>query len=983
MFLKRIEMQGFKSFADKVVINFENSVTGVVGPNGCGKSNITDAIRWVLGEQSVKSLRGSMMSDVIFAGSADRKKVNMAEVTLVFDNTNRFLSSELDEIEITRRLYRDGQDAEYLINRNHVRLKDVINLILDSGLGKDSLSMISQGNISSFAEAKPIERRTIFEEAAGVSKYKKRKMESLSKLERTKDNIERTQDILNELERQVSPLKKQAIKAEIFREKKARLEEIEIAVLVEDIDLLNSQIEEAKKTLFNIETQTVMHQTTIQVHENNNTEIKKEIVELEKKVNKLQEKLMNTINEIQQLETRKIELDEKRKYAIEIGTSEEKAKQIQSLLKEAKFEYEDRMDRLSKYNTEINLYSEDLSQIALSIADQSTKKEESENIIRRYQNREEFLSNLLKDPFNSQSGVKSVMDNQQSLSGVLGVVVQILKPESGYEEALSVALGGLMYNIVTNNEDSARLAINFLKRNQSGRATFLPLNVLQYRAVNKEHEIICNNTKGYLGVASNFVTCDDEYTIIKDAFLNNVLVTDNLENGNKLASLIKFKYKIVTIEGDVIHKGGSITGGKIKNSTSLLTVKKELGEIVNLIDSQKASSTIIQQKLQDYLKKRNDVERNLMDRRINAAKLEPIVDAKRAKYEKLKSDYELIRPNDSSLKNDEEKSFADEIIIKLNDVYSSRDEITSEIRSTQEFRMKLSNEYERKEVQIRQIRKEYELASASKNAILIDQAKLETKLDNDLQRLATAYQLTFEFAKTKVKENNLENSKDEVLQLRQEIDRLGNVNMNAPEEYAEVNERYEFLNTQIKDLIESREKLLSVIDEMDHVMSRQFKEMFDAINSELNNTFRALFGGGKAKLILEDPNDILNTGIDVDVQPPGKAVQNIRLFSGGEKSLIAICVLFSILKVRPVPLCIFDEVEAALDQGNVERFARYIKNFTQQTQFIVVTHRPGTMQQCEILYGVTMQKQGVSQMLKVELKDAIDLADESQKEVKL
>ncbi|SJZ90548.1 chromosome segregation protein SMC [Anaerorhabdus furcosa] len=979
MFLKRVEMQGFKSFADKVVINFEHSVTGVVGPNGCGKSNITDAIRWVLGEQSVKSLRGTTMTDVIFAGSADRKMVGMAEVTLVFDNTKRSLNSELDEIEVTRRLYRNGQDAEYLINRNNVRLKDVVDLILDSGLGKDSLSMISQGNISSFAEAKPQDRRAIFEEAAGVSKYKKRKMESLAKLERTKENIDRTQDILSELERQVSPLKRAAKKAELYKEKKTRLEEIEIAVLVEDINTINQQIEDAKKTLFNIESQTTMFQTTIQVHETQNLESKKEVNDLEKEINKLQENLMKVVNEIQILETRKIELDEKRKYVVEVGTSEEKAKQLQSLLEEARVEYEDRKSRYDQCQINIELLSEQLSQVAMQYAEFSQKNNEENGMLRRLQNRKEFLDNLLKDPFNSQGGVKSVVDNAASLHGVLGVIAQIMQPTEGYEEAISVALGGTMYNIVTSDEEAARNAINFLKKNQSGRATFLPLTVLQPRNISRENQIVCENTKGYLGVASDFVQCENRFIPVKEAFLQNVLVTDTLENGNNLASLLKYNYKIVTLDGDVIHKGGSMTGGKSKNSTSLLTVKKEVDEINQSIELQIAACELAEKNVQETQRKREELERGLMESRIGSAQLEPVVDAKRAKYEKLKNDYELIRPNGDDGLGD--ANFADEVVLKLNEAYSGRDEITNSIRSKREYRMKMSQDVDRKEQQIRQIRKDLETASASQNAIRIDQARLETKLENNLQRLATEYQLTYEFAKTKVNDSHIENAKEEVLQLRSEIERLGNINMNAPQEFEEVNERYEFLDKQVKDLISSRDKILSAIDEMDHVMKKQFKEMFDAINNELNDTFRALFGGGKAKLVLEDPSDILNTGVDIDVQPPGKSVQNIRLFSGGEKSLIAICVLFSILKVRPVPLCIFDEVEAALDQGNVERFARYLKNFREDTQFIVVTHRPGTMQQCEVLYGVTMQKQGVSQMLRVELKDAIDMAD-GQEEVK-
>ena len=399
MFLKRIEMQGFKSFADKVVINFDHEITGVVGPNGCGKSNITDAIRWVLGEQSAKSLRGSSMSDVIFAGSVDRRPVNMAEVTLVFDNSNHSLNSDLQEIEVTRRLYRN-QEAQYLINRNPVRLKDVVDLILDSGLGKDSLSMISQGNITSFAEAKPIERRAIFEEAAGVSKYKKRKMESLAKLERTKDNIERSQDILNELEKQVSPLKRQAKKAKLYKEKKERLEQIEIAVLVEDITNLLQEIEEAKKSLFDAETKQTMYQTSIQIQENELNDHREQVNELEKEINHLQEKLMQTINEIQILETRKIEIDEKRKYTIEIGDREAKISQLKQLLLEAKLEFEDRSSRLNVLEKDIQLKNNRLSNIALNISDQRQLYDQANAQVRRLENRKEILENMSKQPFN-------------------------------------------------------------------------------------------------------------------------------------------------------------------------------------------------------------------------------------------------------------------------------------------------------------------------------------------------------------------------------------------------------------------------------------------------------------------------------------------------------------------------------------------------------------------------------------------------------
>lgn len=976
MFLKRVEMQGFKSFADKVVIHFDHSITGVVGPNGCGKSNITDAIRWVLGEQSVKSLRGNTMTDVIFAGSADRRMVNLAEVTLVFDNSKHQLNSDAEEIEVTRRLYRNNAEAEYLINRVPCRLKDIVNLTLDTGLGRDSLSMISQGNISSFAEAKPQERRAIFEEAAGVSKYKKRKLESLSKLERTKDNLDRVQDIVNELERQVTPLKRQARKAEIYREKKERLKEIEIAVLVNDIDHLNQDIEQADKALFELETQTTMQKTTIQVHETAVQQARGKVNKLDFEINHLQDELLKTINEINTLDTRRIELDEKRKYVIEVGNAEEKAKELNSLLEEARMEYENRKNRMNQLNTDIELLSSQLSQAALDLVEATQKSDEASMTLRRLENRREVLENQIKQPFNSQVGVRSIMENKESFKGVLGVVGQSLKAHSGYEEAISVALGGALYNIVTQDDAAARSCIEFLKKNQSGRATFLPLSVLRSRSVSQEHAIICNNTEGYLGVASDFVDCHPVFNPVKASLLQNVLVTDNLLNGNKLAQLLKHAYNIVTLEGDVIHRGGSMTGGKTRNTSSLVTIEKEYKEIKQAIDSKQAEKQLADKALQAAEQKRNSLNNQLVEKRISAAQLEPVVDAKRAKFERLQNDLEQLSVNLDSIKT--EDSFQDSLIQKLNENYSKRDEINSSLKVKREERIHTAQEAERKDQQIRQIRKELEQANAKERAIEIDRAGISVKLDEALKRLTEEYQFTFEYAKEKIQAGNYDNAKDEVLQLRNEIAALGNINMNAPEEYSEVNERYEFMIKQMNELLDAREKILTAIDEMDDVMKKLFKEMFDKINAELGDTFRAIFGGGKARLILEDPSDLLNTGIDIDVQPPGKQVQNIRLFSGGEKALIAICVLFSILKARPVPLCIFDEIEAALDQGNVERVARYLKNFKEDTQFIVVTHRPGTMEQCDVLYGVTMQKLGVSQMLKVELKEAVGMAEESE-----
>ena len=974
MFLKRIEMQGFKSFADKTVIAFEHGITGVVGPNGCGKSNIADAVRWVLGEQSAKSMRGEKMNDVIFAGSADRRKLNMAEVTLIFDNTDHILNTTLDEVEVTRKLYRDSGEAEYLINKKSVRLKDIVDLFLDTGLGKDSLSIISQGNVVSFAEAKPVERRGIFEEAAGVSKYKKRRIESLSKLERTKENLDRCGDILLELEKQVSPLKKAARKAEIFREKKQRLEEIEISVLVRDVDEINESISSAEKTLFDIEAKITMYKTNILVSEGKIQESRSHVSELDKEVNVLQDRLMKCMNEIQNLEQRRTEMDEKRKYIIEIGTRQQKAEETRKLMEAAKAEYEDRNERLKAMNTEKKLLQEKINSMAQDLLMKQSAVDQASGILRSLENRKNVLEQLMKNPFNNQAGIRSIMDHKQSLHGILGVTGQVLKAVDGYEEAISTALGGAMNNIITTDEAAARDAIRFLTKNRSGRATFLPLTVCQPHDISKEAEFICENTDGYLGIAADLVECDEKFYPVVDSLLGNVIIVDTMEAGNNLSALTKRQYKIVTREGEVIHKGGSMTGGKVRSNTNIMTMKKEQHDLLKKEDAQKAKLALAKKEwttannLQiQQMEKNQELTRGI-------AALEPVVDVKEAKYEQLKNDLALL----GEAVDTEEEHPADDLIVRLNEAYSERDALTNEIKVKRERRMKEAMDADRKDAQLRQIRKDLSQAEASANAIKVDRGKLEIRLDNNLQRLVSEYSLTYESAKERTMDAEMEDlvqARAEVSTLRSEIQRLGNINMNAPEEYNEINARYEEMKKQIEELTQSRDKILAAIDDMDSVMKKQFKEMFEKINEQFNEIFVSLYGGGKAELILCDPDDLLNTGIEINAQPPGKAVQNNMLFSGGEKSLIALCVLFAILKVKPVPLVILDEVEAALDPGNVERFAQYLHNYTDRTQFIVVTHRVGTMEKADVLFGVTMQHQGVSQMLKVTLKDAIDMSE--------
>lgn len=972
MFLKKIEMQGFKSFADRVIINFDHNVTGIVGPNGCGKSNISDAIRWVLGEQSVKSMRSTSMTDVIFNGSENRKKVNLAEVSLSFNNEKKALNSDYEEVEVTRRLYRDTKESQYLINKVPCRLRDIHDLVLDTGMGRDSLSIISQGTISHFAEAKPQDRRLIFEEAAGVSKYKKRKIESISKLERTKDNMDRMQDIVDEIFKQMNSLRRAAKKAELYIDKKERLKSIEVSVICRDIDELNQLLDTNKEAIFKMETEIASLETNVSVYDHELDDKRNQIFLLDQEVSKGQELMMKYIHEITQLETRKIETDERRKYAIEVGDKQAKAKELSKMLRDAKLEYEDRKKRQIELKADVEFLVQGQYEHNQKIAGYRNDASTLSSAINNLNNRIELLQHRLKRPFEGQQGVQAVLDNKNALSGIHDAIGQLFKPVDEYETAISTALAGSITHIVTTSDQDAVNAINFLKSNRSGRATFIPLTVVRARNVSIDALTVCNHSEGFQGVGSDFINNDDQYDDLRDSLLGNVLIVDTIESANALAKKLRHAYKIVTMDGDVIHRGGIMSGGKNRsNNNSMMSLNKDLKKFEEELLIKKEQLLSNENKSTALSRKISENGDKLMERRLAFAQIGPLVDVKESNYERIKNQYEEL-----GIKEDNEPiEITDDLISKLNNTIMKRDELTSNLSLLRERRNSLNSEVKRKEASFREDRGELNQFTQKIHQLKISEAKYITRLENSLDRLASEYQMTHEYAYENIYDEANSHAREEVQTLRQEILNLGNVNLEAPQEYLDITERYEFLKKQLDDLQASRDKLLSIIEEMDQIMVVQFKEMFDKINDELNDVFSALFGGGKARLILEDEEDLLNTGIDIDVQPPGKSVQNIRLFSGGEKSLIAISVLFAILKARHVPLCIFDEVEAALDQANVERLAHYIQNFAGDTQFILITHRPGTMTQCDVLYGVTMPTKGVSNMLKVKLHEAIELKE--------
>lgn len=973
MFLKRIELQGFKSFADKTVIQFDQDITGIVGPNGCGKSNVNDAIRWVLGEQSVKSLRsGTNMSDIIFSGSEYRKPVNMARVTLVFDNSTRVFDSDFDEIEITRQILRANNEASYFINKTPCRLKDINDLVMDTGLGKDSLSIITQGNISSFADAKPEDRRSLFEEAAGVAKYKKRKKVSLSKLEQTKENLDRLQDILDELERQIGPLEKQAKKAEKYISLRDKLSKIEISVLVEDIDQYNDKINQINKELFDIQAMHTSENAELLKQENRLESIRKEMYALDKQINELQGKYTKAMEENYQLERRKIEQDEKRKYMLQVADKQARQKELQAMLEEARFEYQDRHQRLMQTQQDLNNRRNIVNDLKTKISKARYESDQANNILIQLQNRRQVLENMMKQPFAHQQGVRSVMQARTSISGVYGVVSELLIAHADKALAVNAALGGSIYQIITKNEADARNAISFLKRNRSGRATFLPLSVCHPRKMNEQVITIASTSPGFLGFASECVDCKEIFDPVKERLLGNVIVVDTLQNANETAKRLRYAYKIVTLDGDIVHTGGSMTGGVTKNQSTPVTMRQELETINSKIEGQKIKADnwldeteILTQKLQ----KENDA---IVTLQIELAKLENIYATKKAKYDSILAEYQEL-----GVDIEENSELAqDDLVVQMSKMHAVLDSLSLEIQSLRQTRFDKGNEAEQLENQIRLVRREMSSKQSQIHNYEMEVVKIKTQLENALNRLSTDYEMTYEYALTKKEDVEIESAKEEVIQLRQAISRLGNVNLDAPNEYKEVKERFDFMTSQKEDLEKASQQILAAIDEMDKTMISQFTEMFNKINAELDGVFKAMFGGGRASLSMVDPEDVLNTGIDIDVQPPGKMVKNIQTFSGGEKALIAISVLFAILKARTMPLCIFDEVEAALDQANVERFARYLSHYRGQSQFIAVTHRPGTMEQCDTLYGVTMQKDGVSKVLKVQLKDAVHIAKE-------
>ncbi|WP_024413717.1 chromosome segregation protein SMC [Streptococcus suis] len=1173
MYLKSIEMQGFKSFADKTKVVFDRGVTAVVGPNGSGKSNITESLRWALGESSAKSLRGGKMPDVIFAGTESRKALNYASVVVTLDNSTGFIANKQKEIKVERHIYRSG-DSEYLIDGQKVRLRDIHDLFMDTGLGRDSFSIISQGRVEAIFNSKPEERRAIFEEAAGVLKYKTRKKETESKLAQAQGNLDRLDDIIYELDNQVKPLEKQAQTAKKFLELDGQRKELYLDVLVAQLSLGKEKLSEKEAELESVKTELTSYYKQRSELEQENQNLKEKRHRLSEQLEREQAVLLDLTKLISDLE-RKIEvhklessqnessrqeaqarlenlLTRREQLAEQIEQKKETLAQLDSSLsslkddiaavdKEISYFSEDpdqvldhlreqyvalmqeeaeASNRLTKIQQDIanqislsESKSEDLArlqtekQTAQEVFDKSRKSlEEADHVLRQLlegyqtkkseldqvqtayqaeqgrlfdlldqlkgkQARQSSLEAILKNHSNFYAGVKAVLQAAPSLGGIIGAVSEQLTFDTRYQTALEIALGGASQNVIVEDEATAKRAIAFLKEKRQGRATFLPLTTIKPRQLSGQQVSLLESSEGFLGLASDLVTYQPNLDAIFQNLLGTIAIFDTIDHANQAARATKFQVRMVTMDGAEIRPGGAFAGGSNRNNSTTF-IKPELdallGEIAelssqlqeqeSLVAAKKTSLDQTREALETIKAEGEEARLNQQSARIHqeqaenslvqlsaqydlqmsqvsptilteleeaAAKEEVNVQALNEKKLALDKQINQVRDNRDSIQESlqklqtqkgqltleqaeltsqlrfeqtdlrrlqEEKVVADKEISLLEDMIDQKlealEDTSIEIleeqlqaasdkqNQTNQILIRLKFELEDIDGQFEDLEERLQQARTKNDDLIRKQAKLEAdceqagdKLRTLLGNLTEHFKLSFEAAQSQAKEvENLAVAEQSLKDLERAIRALGPVNLDAIEQYDEVNNRLTFLNEQRTDILSARDLLLDTIHEMDDEVKERFKVTFEAIRESFKQTFKQMFGGGSADLILTE-GDLLTAGVEISVQPPGKKIQSLNLMSGGEKALSALALLFSIIRVKTIPFVILDEVEAALDEANVKRFGDYLNRFDKESQFIVVTHRKGTMAAADAMYGVTMQESGVSKIVSVKLKD--------------
>ncbi len=1183
MFLKYLEVCGFKSFPERVKIEFNKGITGIVGPNGSGKSNISDAIRWVMGEQSVKSLRGGKMEDVIFSGTVERKPVGFAEVSLCFDNSQKVFKIEYDEVLITRRYFRSGE-SEYYINKTSCRLRDIHELLMDTGMGRDGYSVVGQGKIDEIISAKPEDRRVIFEEAAGISKYKYRKQESEKKMQQTEENLVRLLDLISEIESRIEPLRAQSEKAKEFLKLRDELKGIEINLLVNtidrlknslekshsdlkinenDISLANKRIEEYEnqskdlsktseekeisqeenlKKLYDIKNEIVTLENNIVVLENsrsfsneNRTRLENDIKELcaqneeSEKLKEIKNSELNAVkHSLEALSIEKNALDEEygkiehqvgedatiiEKCNSDIVDAYQKLSEINLLLAAKKSEISSLEGKLSDFNDDIELKREDaeiyenrakkeqdilikLKEDKNNLTDsQNSLKGEIEEITKSLTHLNHIINDVTVSLSKSVSEKKMLEDLERDMEGYAHSVKAVIREHNGgrlshikmygtlsklmevppkYAVAIETALGNNLQNIVTEDENDAKKAIEYLKETKGGRATFVPIKAVKGKKLDQTE---FKNLKGYVGIACELIEFDKKFETVMADQLGRIIVVDNMDNAIEFARKTNARHKLVTIEGEVFNAGGSITGGSVNKNVNFLSrgakiaelsekIKSESERFEKLSNDKKSKEEVLENKnnehnillaklsavdneiykseynfnhyteiANDYLKEIEEFENKqtqnvklVEEYKKESAILEKSQKEVNVEIDTLKSKIEQIQEenskhsdkarrlssdimrltieiseleNDISLANQEILNLDLKIKINSEEIDKKQAELDGSGRKDSEIDEKIANirqEISVKNEEIKQKEEEIEAIKNQRNDIslkivniaeqikalnenLIVLAKQQTRIEEKInkqesdmnsanQKLWDDYELTYiSAAENKTEIENFAETQKAVNGIKNAIKALGNVNVGAIEEYAQTKERYDFLSSQRDDLLSAKETLEGVISDIEQLMTKQFKEQLEIINKTFTKVFKELFMGGSAELVLTDEQDVLSAGVEIHAQPPGKKLQNMTLFSGGEKAIIAIALLFSLLEVRPSPVCVFDEIEAALDDVNVLRFAEYLRKMCTRSQFAIITHRRGTMEACDTLYGVTMQQKGVSKLLQLNIDE--------------
>lgn len=975
MYLKSIRAQGFKSFADKLDLEINPGITGIVGPNGSGKSNIVDAVRWVLGEQSVKSLRGqNNMTDCIFSGSESREAQKRAMVALVFDNSDHYLHSDFKEVEIKRIVYSTGEN-EYYINNSRVRLKDITDMFIDSGAGANAFNIISQGNVTDIVNSKSSDRRVIFESAAGVLKYKKRKEESLKKLERTEENLMRIKLVIDELSKTVLPLKEQSVVAKKYLDIKGELESIDVALIAKDITDLNleySKVSEEVKAL---------KEKLITLKDNvGDTRLEKlrlRNIELEEVVNKKKEELLKITEDISNLNGEKKLTLERKKYE----ASKEVIDDNLIKLKESEL----------NVNKNITVLEREILDIEASVNDQREKSEEVKNkllVIKvkkstssnalmeankakfLLENKIEILENNILSAEAAPVSVRNILNNP-IIHGVHNTIGKLLDIPEKYVIATDIALGASSNYLVVDDDNVALSAIDFLKERKLGRATFYPLNVIKSKYVSSDIINDIRNINGYIGVLSDLVRYDKKYKNIVENRLGQVIVVDNERTLNIIGKLINYKYVVVSLDGEILHVGGSITGGTSKKN-SMLNEKNELNKLKNDL-----------QKLDIKIKELTEEVNNLSEDTLELEERENVLNKyivllneelfnKRTNLSRLNEEHKSILSELDGI-NDLKSNKLDEHLVNLmesiNNLVKSKEIIEKDIKVISKEKIEVNDEINILDKKLRDNNSSYNLVNNELKNKEVVSGKLEVKLDNLLEELNNSYNLTYESACGNYNlEMDADIAREHVKNLKKELASLGNVNVGAIDEYERISKRYEFLNCQKYDLESASGELKDIIREMDDIMIDKFKNSFDSISKEFSKIFKMMFKGGKGELSLSNPDDLLNTGIDILAIPPGKKINSPLSLSGGEKALTAICLLFAMLEVKPSPFVILDEAEAALDEVNVDMFGKYLSEEKSRSQFIVITHKKRMMEYADSLYGITMQESGVSKIVSAKLE---------------